>query len=269
MKKIAILCSALMIIGSTAFVSAYGTTSTMPDYAPVKFTDDLNIQAVRQGSQINIKYESELSLNDQEFKYWKLMGSNDSNVAVYPEESAIKVWTDMGDTRHSEWKDGARYYRICMITKRYPSHPSYADGAHGRYCSQVVAVRATDGKYGDDIEDMNNDDGDYNDDRDENEDDDMHEGDDEYHSIKPVSSRKVVPQLLRDKIDTAVENMVVRLQTTHTDAEVATMLQSVVRQLIAIGKDKPAIAYVADYVAMRVQEQIDLLSLGDIMNLLN
>lgn len=226
------------MIGSLSYVAAYGTTSsTMPDYAPVKFTNDLMISAVRNGGQIDVKYSSNLTLNDQEFKYWKLMGASDANVPVYPDQSAIKVWTDMSDTRHSEWKDGARYYRICLITKRYSSHPNYADWYHGRYCSNVVSVAATNGTTS--------------------------------TSTPTTVTPKPVSAALKTQIDLAVEKMVTRLQVSKTDDEVISTLQSIVRQLKVIANEKPAIAYVADYVVIKVQEQIDLLSLGDIMNLLN
>lgn len=203
------------------------------------------VTATRNGTEIKIDYGMNFTLKDQVFKYWKLMAANGTEVAVYPDQSAIKVGTEMSDTHFKEWKDGERYYRICLITKRMESHPSFNDGVYGRYCSNVVQVSRNTNTSTES---------------------DKYE-DDKYEDVRPTT--KPIAQTLKDNIDKAIENMVMRLKSQYSDDQIADMLQPILKKIDEIAQKRPEIAHIAMYMKTQIQAQIDMLRMGDLLDLLN
>ncbi len=90
---------------------------------------DFKAEAAGEG-KVSMSWSPFGGHNEEKFQYYKVIRSHGNNNPLYPEQGAIAVKTDVGDTRETDnnaWKSA--YYRVCAITD-----------IKGRHCSNVVWV---------------------------------------------------------------------------------------------------------------------------------
>lgn len=93
--------------------------------------DKISFEAEASGEgRVSMSWDAFEGFNDEEFEYYKVIRSFANPNPLYPEQGAIAVKDQVGDTRFTDGKAyRSAYYRVCAITN-----------AMGRHCSNVVWV---------------------------------------------------------------------------------------------------------------------------------
>ena len=97
----------------------------IPTYDKIEFKAEAS-----SDHRVSMSWSAFEGFNDEEFEYYKVIRSYGNPNPLYPEDEAIAVKMEVGDTRHTDEKaHRSAYYRVCTITN-----------VQGRHCSNAIWV---------------------------------------------------------------------------------------------------------------------------------
>ncbi len=235
---------ALIALGS---VSAEGDTYSEPEFGPVEFYD-FDLEVEQEWKEVFLEWDA---YEEDDFKWYKILRSEDNDNPVYPDDHVWHVFTDVeSDEAWEKAKPGFFYYRVCVVTQK-----------NARFCGDVVELEV-------DKEDIYSDEEEDEDDMQEKKAHKQHKKE-KYQDRSDMAKEKIKKKYseakeqkhkkIASKIKNRLKNFVTGFEkklnaSSLSDADKSEKIEKIIEKLEDILEKKPKLAEIIDYLIDSLRE---------------